>query len=108
MSLLDRVKEHKKKSIAVKATIEMSAEDAKVYDELKTLIDERDLLAVALEHPKNLARRLEASKKEKVTINKKIELTMAQKNELDVLRSSGYSMPEIITAAYDNLNLKRG
>lgn len=107
MSLLDKVKENKKRSVAVKATIELSEEDAKIYNELKTLIDEKDLLTVALDNPKNLERRLEAGRKEKVAVNKKIELTMVQKDGLDALKKSGYTMAEILGAAYENLNLKK-
>jgi len=107
MSLLNRLQENKKSSVVVKATIELSAENAKIYEELKSLIDEKDLLTVALDNPKALERRLEASKKAKVTINKKVELSMVQKNALNDLKSRGYSMADIVGAAYENLNLKK-
>jgi len=107
MSILNKLKESKKNPFVVKATIELTPEDAKAYEELKNLIDEKDLLTVALENPKNLERRLEANRKEKVAINKKIDLTMAQKDALDELKNKGYSMAEILGAAYENLNLKK-
>ena len=107
MSILDKVKENKKKSVVIKATIEFSVEEAKIYKELKTLIDEKDLLTIALYNPRSLMHRLEARRKEKVSINKKIDLTMAQKNALDELKSRGYSMAEILAVAYEKLNLKK-
>ncbi|HIP13954.1 MAG TPA: hypothetical protein EYG74_00515 [Sulfurimonas autotrophica] len=107
MSILNKLKESKKTPFVVKATIELTPEDAKAYEELKNLIDEKDLLTVALENPKNLERRLEANRKEKVAINKKIDLTIAQKEALDELRNKGYSMTEILVVAYENLNLRK-
>jgi len=107
MSILNKLKESKKNPFVVKATIELTPEDAKAYEELKNLIDEKDLLTVALENPKNLERRLEANRKEKVAINKKIDLTIAQKEALDELRNKGYSMTEILVVAYENLNLRK-
>ena len=106
-TLIGKIKETKKTSTSIKTTIELEEEDAKAYTELLGYFPEKELLAVALEDPASLRKLLGTKQKEKIQINKSVDLNEVQDDALRKLKDEGFSISEIMTVAILKLNPKK-
>lgn len=105
MSLLAKIKDNTIKGVTVKTTVQLSDKEAGAYEELIGIVGEKELLSVALEDPKSLRKKLNSKKKIRVDIDKKLDLTEAQKEEIEKLKTEGFLISEIVAAGLESLQL---
>jgi len=105
MSILDKVKSLKKENIQVKGTLLLDPKSAEALDELMKIVGAKELITIALSEPKNLIQTLKKHRKVAKNINQKIEIGAIENEEIKRIIEEGFSMDEILSAAFSKLNI---
>lgn len=106
MNVLERAKALKRETVSIKGSIVLDEKNLEALENLLKIVGEKELLTLVLSEPKTLKQSLiKRSKNVKKTLSTRIELGIREKEELEFLKGLGFSMSDILSVAFDRLNI---